>query len=72
MNSDALMKFLSRKGWTLTHLAAKSGVSRSTLHRLINGQFLPSAKTAKALSEATGISIATLLRTNTTTGGTAA
>lgn len=49
-----LQAWLERAGNSRSSLARRSGISKTTLHRITRGETVPRAKTAKAIEEATG------------------
>jgi transcriptional regulator with XRE-family HTH domain len=52
---DALSQYLNRENCTQTALAAKLGVSHSTLSRILSGDRQPSVALTKRIEAVTGI-----------------
>jgi transcriptional regulator with XRE-family HTH domain len=55
-----LRKALEKKRWSITKLAAESGVNKSTVSRLVRGETRPMNDTAAQLENALGLERGTL------------
>jgi len=59
--SESLRTQRISKGWSQLELATRAGIDRKTVNRIENERFAPSVETLVSLSDALGVSVASLL-----------
>jgi len=52
---------METRGWTQRELARRSGISKSTINRLVNRQVLPTVQTLRAIAQAINLPVSELI-----------
>ena len=68
-NLNKVAKYRAEKGWTMDELEERSGVTKSTIHRIESGKVRPNLATLGKLAKALGVNIE-LLAEDRTSGPT--